>query len=117
MALGSKAAILGIEDTPPPELFHIPEWKADVYLRHPTANDRDEWEVYCADNRGKKGSLWRAKLASLILCDDSGRRLFTTDKEVEELGRKSAAAIHRVWEKGLSMFAVTEAEVDQLEKN
>lgn len=117
MALASKDAIFGLRDTPPPVRFHVPEWGDDVFLRHPTANDRDEWELYCNENRGKRGTLWRAKLAAMILCDEDGKLLFTKSDDVERLGTKSASALHRIWERGLQLFAVSEREVDELEKN
>lgn len=117
MALASKDAILGVDDKTPPVRFHVPEWGDDVLLRHPSANDRDEWELYCGENKGKRGTLWRAKLASMILCDEEGRLLFRSAEDVQKLGEKSAAAVHRIWNRGLQLFAVTEREVDELEKN
>lgn len=116
MALASKDAIFGINDTPPPIRFHVPEWGDEVLLRHPTANDRDEWELYCGENRGKSGTLWRAKLAAMLLCDEDGKPLFRSAEDVQRLGQKSAAAMHRIWERGLQLFAVTEKEIDELEK-
>lgn len=117
MPLSSRDAILGISDLPAPVKFHVPEWGDDVYLRCPTANDRDEWEVYCQENRGKPRSIWRAKLAAMVLSDEEGRPIFKTDEDVRRLGEKSAAAVHRVWERALEMLAISEKEVDELEKN
>jgi len=117
MALVSKEAILGADDKSPPVRFRVPEWGDEVLLRHPSANDRDEWELYCSENKGKRGTLWRAKLASLLLCDEDGRLLFKSPDDVQRLGEKSAAAVHRIWERGLQLMAVSEKEVDELEKN
>lgn len=117
MPLTSKDAILGVDDIQPPTEFHVPEWNDTVYLRHPTANDRDAWEIYCRENKDKTGVQWRAHLAAVLLCDDKGKRLFTTAEEIRRLGDHSAAAIHRIWEKGLEMMAITDVEVTQLEKN
>lgn len=117
MPLASKDAILGLQDIQPPVQFHVPEWNDTVLLRHPTANDRDAWEIYCRENKDKSGVLWRAQLASVLLCDESGKRIFTSAEDVRRLGERSAAAIHRIWEKGLELMAITDVEVTQLEKN
>lgn len=117
MPLTSKDAILAVQDIKPPFEFHVPEWNDTVYLRHPTANDRDGWELYCQENKGKSQSIWRAHMASLLLCDDQGRRLFTSADEVRKLGEHSAAALHRIWEKGLELMSFSDMEVTELEKN
>lgn len=117
MPLTSKDAILSVQDIQPPMEFHVPEWNDTVYLRHPTANDRDAWEIYCRDNKDKAQVLWRAQLASVLICDEKGQRLFTTPDEIRKLGDHSASAIHRIWDKGLELMAITDVEVTQLEKN
>jgi hypothetical protein len=117
MPLTSKDSILGLKDISAPLEFAVPEWNDTVYLRWPTANTRDEWEVYCRENATKPKSIWRAKLASLLLCDKDGGLLFRSADEVERLGEKSAAALHRIWERGVRMLTITESEVEELEKN
>jgi len=123
MPLTTKAKILAIPDLGEPIKFHIPEWDNGtpeedgwVFLRRPTANDRDAWEIYCEVNRQKPKTIWRARLASMFLCDEAGQLLFTPE-EAEQLGRKSAAAMHRIWTKGLELLAITDEEVKELEKN
>jgi hypothetical protein len=116
MALASKKAILDLEDLGAPVKLHIPEWGDDVYLRRPTANDRDAWELYCEEHKRQPHKVWRAKLASLVLCDEEGKLLFT-EREIEQLGHKSAAALHRIWQEALKLFRITEEEVAELEKN
>lgn len=113
----SKDQILSANDVQPPFEFRVPEWNDTVYLRHPTANDRDGWELYCQANKAQPKALWRAQLAALLICDETGKRLFTTDAEIRQLGEHSAAALHRIWEKGLELLTVTELEVNELEKN
>jgi len=108
--------ILGIDDIRPPQKLHVKAWDRDVYLLDPTADIRDEWEIFCAANQGKRAS-WRAKLASLLLCDENGARLFVTDADVAKLGKKSARALHEIWQAGQSLLSVTDAEIEELEKN
>jgi hypothetical protein len=124
MPLTSKDAILNLPDhAGEPIPFHVPEWdngtpEADgqVFLRRPTANDRDSWELYCELNKGKAKTIWRARLASMLLCNEQGQLLFTTD-EATKLGEKNAAAMHRIWVRGLELMSITDAEVKELEKN
>lgn len=108
--------ILGLNDIRPPQLLTVKAWGKDVYLLDPTADIRDEWEIYCAANQGKRAS-WRAKLASLLLCDEKGNRLFTSDADVAKLGKKNARALHEIWQAGQKLLSVTDEEVEELEKN
>jgi hypothetical protein len=108
--------ILGIDDIRAPQKLHVKAWNREVYLLDPTADIRDEWEIYCASNQGKPAS-WRAKLASLLLCDEDGKRLFTNDADVAKLGKKNAKAMHEIWQAGQKLLSITDAEIEELEKN
>ena len=117
--LKTAEAILGINDRPAPVVLHIPEWTDSVYLRHPTANDRDLWELYCTsmkDGAGNGKKTFRAKLAAMLLCDENGKLLFS-QHQVERLGDQSAVALQRIWEKGVEMMSITPQEIIELEKN
>jgi hypothetical protein len=114
--LTSKDSILKIKDLGEPIRLEVPEWNDTVLLRRPTANDRDTWELYCQQHATKPQSVWRAKLASMVLCDEGGKLLFTP-AEIAALGEKSAAALHRIWTRGLELMLITEDEVKELEGN
>ncbi len=116
MPLTSKDAILKIADLGEPVRLEVPEWNDIVLLRRPTANDRDAWELYCQEHNTKPKSVWRAKLASMLLCDESGKLIFS-QAEVTALGEKSAAALQRIWERGIALMRITEEEVKELEGN
>jgi hypothetical protein len=107
--------LLALDDLKPPMLLHVKAWDKDVYLLDPTADIRDDWEIYCAANQGKRAS-WRAKLASLLLCDADGKRLFT-DADVARLGKKNAKALHEIWLAGQKLLMITDEEIEELEKN
>lgn len=115
MPLG-REDILKLKDLGEPVRLHVPEWNDDVFLRRPTANDRDAWELYCQEHAKHPKKIWRAKLASMLLCDQAGKLLFT-EKDIDSLGERSAAALHRIWEVALDLMKVTEKEVAELEKN
>jgi hypothetical protein len=108
--------ILAIDDIRAPQKLHVKAWNREVYLLDPTADIRDEWEIYCASNQGKPAS-WRAKLASLLLCDEEGKRLFAGDSDVAKLGKKNARAMHEIWQAGQKLLSITDAEIEELEKN
>lgn len=110
------AELLAIEDLRPPTKLHVNAWGRDVYLLDPTADIRDEWEVFCAANQGKRAS-WRAKLAALLLCDEHGARLFTSDADVAKLGKKAAKALHEIWQAGHKLLSITDKEIEELEGN
>jgi hypothetical protein len=116
MSLSSLDSILALADLKQPTKVFVKAWGQDVFLLDPSADIRDEWEIFCASNQGKPAS-WRAKLASLLLCDETGNRLCTTEAGVKALGKKSAAALAEIWEAGLKLLTVTDSEVDELAKN
>ena len=111
----SADELLALDDLKPPMLLHVKAWGKDVYLLDPTADMRDDWEIYCAANQGKRAS-WRAKLASLLLCDADGKRLFS-EADISKLGKKNARALHEIWMVGQKMLLITDQEVEELEKN
>lgn len=118
MALATREAILGLADISKPVELHIPEWNDTVYLRWPTANERDAWELYCQEHASnmKRHSVWRAKLAAMLLSDPDGKPLFR-EADIQKLGERSAVALQRIWDRGISMMRVTEDEIKELEKN
>jgi len=107
--------LLDLADLRAPAKLYVKAWKRDVWLLDPTADVRDDWEIFCSANANKKAS-WRAKLASLLVCDEDGKRLFT-DADISRLGKKSAAALHEIWQAGTKLLSITDSEVEELEKN
>jgi hypothetical protein len=107
--------LLDLDDLRKPTKLAVRAWKRDVWLLDPTADVRDEWEIFCTANANKRAS-WRAKLASLLVCDEDGKRLFS-DADIPRLGKKSAAALHEIWQVGTKLLSVTDTEIEELEKN
>lgn len=111
----SAADILALQDRKTTIPLFVKAWGREVLLRDPSAADRDEWEVFATNNRGQY-ALWRAKVVQILLCDANGKRLFT-EKQLAEIGEKSAAAVNEIWEVGVKLFSVTDQEIEELEKN
>jgi len=113
--MGLAADLLAIDDIRKPLRLTVRAWKRDVWLADPTAAMRDEWEIFCQAN-ALKPAQWRAKLASLILCDEEGNRLFN-EKDIVALSKKSASALQEIWLAGVKRMSVSDSEVEELEKN
>lgn len=83
------------------ETVDVPEWGGSVIVRTMTGTDRDAFEssLVTLDADGKAVQNldnMRVKLLAMTLVDDAGNRLFDST-DIAMLGRKSAAAIERVY--------------------
>ncbi len=59
---------------------------------------------------------WRTRLVSLTLVDEENNRLFS-DKEIMELGKKSATVMDRVYDVSARLSGMTKTSEDELGKN
>lgn len=109
------AELLSLDPAGPPTKVYVKAWKRDVYLLDPTADIKDEWDIYRQENRGKAVS-WRAKFASLLLCDETGARLYSA-ADVPALGKLRAAGLDEIFEAGAKLMHVADEDVEEEEKN
>ncbi len=120
MPLETKDSILVIDDQNVTAL-DVPEWNGSVYLRVMSGEERDELERYYSDakekGRGSTPENIRARVACLTLCDSQGARLFDSNGDVHALGRKSAAALDRIFELAMRLNRIGEQDVGQLAGN
>jgi hypothetical protein len=107
----SRDQILGAEDLKREEVA-VPEWGGSVFVRTMTGSERDRFEA--AFVRDKSDT--RARLAAATICDEGGRLLFAPG-DIEALGRKSAAALERVFAVAMRLSRVGKDDVDELEGN
>lgn len=102
--------------TAPPKRLHVAAWGGDVFLLDPTAQTYDEWSIFCEENKGRPAP-WRAKVASLLLCDESGQRLFSDD-DLPTLAAWKPDGLLEVWKVGIELLRVDDQEIeDQAEKS
>lgn len=98
----------------------VPEWGGVVRVRGLTGTERDAFEASVVERQGKQSKLnmanIRARLVTLVVVDDDGKRLFS-DADVAALGRKSGVALNRVFEVAQRLSGITEADMSELEKN
>ena len=96
MSLLTRDQILQAEDTRTTDV-PVPEWGGTVRVKELTGQQRDQYELYVNQNLKSERLNARAHLVALCAVDEAGKRLFTS-KDIIELGKKSAAALDRVWE-------------------
>ena len=99
------------------ELVHVPEWGGDVYVKGMTGAERDKFESSLVVLRGKSQTLnmanIRAKLASLTICDENGKRLFS-EQDVQVLSQKSASALQRVFVVAQKLSRIGDEDIEEL---
>lgn len=88
----------------------VPEWGGTVFVRTMTGTQRDELEVRLKDNK----SNVRAYVAARTVCDEVGDLIFS-DKDIPELGKKSGAALDRIFEAAIKLNKISSGDVAALE--
>ena len=118
MTLGRKD-ILEVNDLTT-RVVPIPEWKGDVIIKMMTGTERDQFEDSLFEGRGKDRKSnyknLRAKLLSMCLVGEDGKRLFS-DKDIESLGGKSAKALDRLYTIATEINGIGAKEEEALTKN
>jgi len=122
----SIADILNAEDTKQ-ERVDVPEWGGYVMVETMTAEAKDAYETsVLSEKLDDKGDVVgyernmknvRAKLIAACVLDPNGRRMFVSDQQVEQLGRKSAKAVDRVFAACQRLNAISDKDVEDLAGN
>jgi hypothetical protein len=119
MSFLSRDQILNAVDIVTEEV-DVPEWGGKVLVRGLSGTERDQLEATLVQMKGKNSTAnlknLRAKLVVLAVVDETGKRLFGED-DVTALGKKSAAALDRVYTKAALLSGISEADQDELTKN
>lgn len=111
----TKEAIFAAQDLKT-ESVSVPEWGGDVLVQTLTGTAKDDIERGCfEDNKSGKINV-RARYVAACIVDEKGNRLFT-EQDIEALGRKSAKVLDRLFDKASELNAITQKDVEVLEKN
>ena len=114
-----RDAILAIDDLPKEEVY-VPEWKTWICVRALTGAERDAFKTSIVEQRGKSTKMnlknIRAKLVALTVVDEEGNRIFS-DSDASALGKKSAAALDKVFEVAQRLSGLRPEDVEELSKN
>lgn len=102
------------------EVVDVPEWGGKVRVKGLTGQERDWFESSLIITTGKIQKVdtqnIRAKLCAMCMVDNDGSRLFS-DQDVALLGRKSAAALDRVYEVASRLSKISKEDVEELAGN
>ena len=108
-----RNSILQMDDLPKEQLS-VPEWGGDLWVRTLTGTERDAFEQSMVQKKNKPNlNNVRARFAVLTICDEKGERLFT-DNDAEALGKKSAAALDRVFEVAQRLNGFSDSDSEEL---
>jgi len=112
----TREQILSVEDIKTEEV-HVPEWGGTVRVASMSGAARDRFELSCVAADGSQDNEnIRAKVVAASVVDESGNLMFSAE-DVEALGRKSAAALDRVFEASQRLSRISNADVEELAKN
>ena len=120
----TKKQILDADDVKK-ELVKVPEWGGAVYVWSMTASDKDQFEMSIVEaDVDKKGKMvrtnkldnYRAKLCVLCIKDAKGKPIFD-ENDITALGKKSAAALQRVFNAATKLNRITEDDIEEQIKN
>lgn len=97
----------------------VPEWGGTVRIRTLTGEERDNFEekIIKRDGQGNRVGMdlnqFRAKLLVRTMVDEDGKRIFT-EQDIHALGRKSSAAMDKVFVQVRELNRMTDEDVEQL---
>ena len=98
------------------ETVQVPEWDGEVLVQGLTLAEKDSWtECILSDGKVKmKGAT--ALLCALCMRDENGVRIFSSG-DMDELDKKSAAALDRVFQVAQRLSGIGQEEIEETVKN
>lgn len=112
----TKDEIFGADDLKR-EKVDVPEWNGSVWVRALSGRERDKLETSIIGEDGKRRyDNLRAKLVVLSVVDEEGNRLFAFE-DADEVGKKSARAIDRIFTVAQKLSGITPDDVEAMTKN
>jgi hypothetical protein len=120
MGLLSRDAILQVDDLVYEDVS-VPEWGGMVRVKALAGAERDAFEAYIAgEQQGKKRVRnlrnIRARMAAMAMVDEKGKAIFRPS-DIETLGKKSAAALDRVFDAAMRLAGMRDEDIDELTEN
>src|SRR5574341_2352955 len=113
----SRDAILAAVDVQTEDV-PVPEWGGTVRVRGLTGTERDQYELWIVQGKGRNRDInirqSRAKLVMMCVVDGDGKRLFD-EADIVALGRKSALALPRVFDKAGALSGLDEETLEKIQ--
>lgn len=93
-------------------VVHVPEWGGDIKLQTMTGAQRDSYEQMLYRTRqGEEIKNLRASLVAFCAVNEDGTPMFTA-KDIEALGKKSAAVLGRLFDRAQEINALTDEDLE-----
>ena len=119
MAFLTRKQILEANDVKS-EIVAVPEWGGEVMAYGLTGTERDQMTKLLMIQKGDSTELnlenHSAKLCSLAIRDEEGKRLFS-EKDIEELGKKNGTALQRVFVVAQRLSGLDKETIEGMTKN
>jgi hypothetical protein len=98
----------------------VPEWGGVARVKALNGAERDQFEASITEMKGKKTRInaqnVRARLAAQTIVDEADKPIFSL-ADIEALGRKSAAALDRVFGVAMRLAGMRDADLEELTEN
>lgn len=112
----SRDEILGQDDIKPVPVT-VPEWNDQVVLiKGMTGAERDEFEARNQRNGEQNLKNVRARFLVRCIVNENGTRIFA-DQDAAALGKKSSAALNRLWEAANGANGTSAEAQEEMEGN
>ncbi len=99
------------------EIIDVPEWGGQVKVITMSGFARDRFEAgITGKNGGSNFVNIRAKLAAATIADEEGNLIFD-EEDIVKLGKKSCAALDRVFAASQKLNRMSQEDVEALAKN
>lgn len=112
----SREAILNVNDIKTEEV-PVSEWGGVVMVKGLSGTERNDFEQSLISKKGKDVQMnmknATAKLVALSVVDEDGKRIFQ-DADIESLGRKSGAALSRVYAVASRLSGLSDDDMKEL---
>jgi len=116
----TRDMILNCEDLKTEEI-EVPQWGGTVVIKAMTGQERDAFESSLYETKGtqviSKPENIRAKLVSKTVIDPETKQPMFTVADIDVLGKKSAAALDRIFSASQRLSGISKTDVEELEKN
>lgn len=97
------------------ETVPVPEWGGELRVRTITARERDNFEKQLIEGGETNLENIRAKFIASTVVDEDGKLMFSR-LDLADLGKKSAAAMDRLFDVGQRLAGLKKEDVDELVK-
>lgn len=101
------------------ERVEVPEWGGHVYVWTLSMTELEKYqqEIATAEEKlGRRPTNMMPALVARTVCDSDGKRLFD-DKQIAELGKKSAPAVLRLFNASVRLNRMTKEDIEELAGN